>query len=76
MILRVPWIDGATSSTRALVELVDVLPTLADLANIRLPANESFEGESLLDLLRQKEQLLLLSQWPQKHLLHRPRHKK
>eukprot|EP00939_MAST-03C_sp_MAST-3C-sp1_P001298 g1298.t1 len=54
MILRVPWIDSATTSTKALVELVDVLPTLADLAGIPLPANESFEGESLLDLLRQK----------------------
>lgn len=53
MILRVPWIDHDTNATRALVELVDVLPTLAALADLTLPANETFEGVNMLDLLRQ-----------------------
>eukprot|EP00940_MAST-03C_sp_MAST-3C-sp2_P000707 g707.t1 len=54
MIIRVPWLDTATSSSSALVELVDVLPTLADLAKIPLPADETFEGQSLMDIVRQE----------------------
>ena len=34
-----------------LVELVDVLPTIAELAGVALPSNETFDGVSLVPLL-------------------------
>jgi iduronate 2-sulfatase len=59
------WTDGGTSSTdgtggaglvapraASLVELVDVLPTIAALAGVALPANETFDGASMVPLLK------------------------
>jgi len=51
LIVRAPWLARGSGRCDALVELVDVLPTIAELAGIPLPANETFDGLSLLPLL-------------------------
>jgi len=56
LIVRAPWLArrrGSVHATRVaeVVELVDVLPTVAALAGLPLPAGESFDGRSLLPLL-------------------------
>eukprot|EP01065_Artemidia_motanka_P017171 TRINITY_DN2070_c0_g1_i1.p1 TRINITY_DN2070_c0_g1~~TRINITY_DN2070_c0_g1_i1.p1 ORF type:complete len:438 (+),score=136.17 TRINITY_DN2070_c0_g1_i1:333-1646(+) len=50
LIVRVPWLGNAPARSSALVELVDVLPTVADLAGIALP-NETFDGTSFVPVL-------------------------
>ena len=51
LMLRVPWMPTTMgTSTAALVELVDVYPTLAALAGIDV-SSEGLEGKSLLPLL-------------------------
>ena len=50
--LKVPWLPASMGTrTPALVELVDIAPTLAELAGAPLPSNESFDGVSLVPLL-------------------------
>ena len=54
MVLAVPWLPQSHGRrTAALVELVDVYPTLIDLAGVAPPANDSFPlaGTSLVPLL-------------------------
>ena len=51
LMLRVPWLSAAQGrASHALVELVDVYPTLAELAGISLQG-EALEGTSLVPLL-------------------------
>ena len=53
-VLSVPWLPAAHGRRAAApVELVDVMPTLLDLAGVPPPSNDSFplEGVSLLPLL-------------------------
>jgi len=49
LITKVPWIKGGKKSD-ALVEFVDIYPTLCELAGIT-PPNDQLEGESYLSLL-------------------------
>lgn len=56
LIIRAPWLgggggDGDARRSDSLVELVDVLPTIAALAGVPLPPNEAFDGVSMLPLL-------------------------
>lgn len=54
MVLAVPWLPSSHGARSAApVELVDIYPTLIDLAGIPPPANDSFPlaGESLVPLL-------------------------
>lgn len=53
MFIRAPWLTRGGGRSSALVELVDLLPTIADLAGIPLPSNETFDGVSLVPLLQQ-----------------------
>jgi len=58
LIVRAPWLRangstpmGTAARSAAFVELVDVLPTIAELAGVPLPAGESFDGVSMVPLL-------------------------
>ena len=65
LIMRVPNMKTAGQSTSALVELVDLYPTLADLAG--LPINKGLEGNSLRSILDDPMQSIksfAVSQYP------------
>ncbi|MAS98757.1 MAG: hypothetical protein CMF29_07540, partial [Kiritimatiellaceae bacterium] len=49
MIIKVPWMPGATKSD-ALVEALDIYPTLLDLCGVEQPSH--LQGESLVPLLQ------------------------
>jgi len=74
MMIRAPWLNAAGSRSDALVELVDVLPTIAELAGIPLPPDETFDGVSLMPLLQPSGSLrpsvstksAVFSQYPRK----------
>jgi len=52
LIIRAPWLaQSAGTRSRALAELIDVLPTMAGLIGVPLPAGEVFDGKSLAPLL-------------------------
>lgn len=58
LLMRVPWIEGiAGTRTSLLAELVDIMPTLADLAGIPIPEDQGFplEGVSLVPALTGSE---------------------
>ena len=68
LILRVPSKPMATGSTAALVEMVDIYPTLCELADIPKPAH--LEGTSMAPLLEQPNRrwkLAAFSQHPRPH---------
>jgi len=50
-IIRAPWIGNMPRRSAALVELVDLAPTMAALAGIPMPEGEVFDGVSLVPLL-------------------------
>jgi len=74
LIVKVPWLEGtAGTHSNALAELVDVMPTLADLAGIPLPAEQPgdklfpVEGLSLVPaLLGEDVHSAVFSQYPRK----------
>ncbi len=49
LLMRLPGTIGAGQTTDALVELVDLVPTLLDLCGVEIPAN--VQGRSLMPLL-------------------------
>ena len=51
LIIRAPWLGAGAPRVSALVELVDLLPTLTQLAGVSLPPDEQFDGVSLVPLL-------------------------
>jgi iduronate 2-sulfatase len=55
LIIRAPWLSSGSQRVRRrsseLVELVDLLPTIAELASVSLPPDETFDGVSLVPLL-------------------------
>ncbi|GMI15771.1 hypothetical protein TrVE_jg4338 [Triparma verrucosa] len=69
MFIRAPSLVTPGGLTTAPVELVDVYRTVADLANLQIPANESssIDGESLLPLMqgmKDDEVRMAFSQFP------------
>ena len=52
LIISAPWIKAQPRRSDAIVELVDVLPTIAQLAGLALPAGQVFDGASLVPLLQ------------------------
>ena len=54
LLLSVPGIEHPEGSTQALVELVDVYPTLAELAGLPLPSH--LQGTSMVPLLNRPDQ--------------------
>lgn len=54
LIIRAPWIQPeGGQSTLALVELVDLFPTVVDLAGLpAVPTSEGLEGKSLVPVLQ------------------------
>eukprot|EP00041_Stephanoeca_diplocostata_P030796 m.940886 g.940886 ORF g.940886 m.940886 type:complete len:465 (-) comp23830_c1_seq4:363-1757(-) len=79
LIIRAPWLSQPQTLSRnprtaALVELVDIAVTIAELAGITLPANETFDGVSLIPLLtspagranNQSVKSVALSQYPRR----------
>eukprot|EP00656_Telonema_subtile_P007510 TRINITY_DN13522_c0_g1_i2.p1 TRINITY_DN13522_c0_g1~~TRINITY_DN13522_c0_g1_i2.p1 ORF type:complete len:562 (+),score=89.18 TRINITY_DN13522_c0_g1_i2:201-1886(+) len=55
MIIRAPWLKTANVSSAALVEAVDLYPTLSELAGLELPTGEAGEylgGVSLVPVLK------------------------
>lgn len=56
LIVRAPWLGSLPRRSDALVELVDVLPTIAELAGVTLPSDESYDGQSLVPLLSSGEE--------------------
>ncbi len=50
LIIRVPWMEGG-KTTGALVEEVDIYPTLTELCGLKPPENQ-LEGKSLVHLLK------------------------
>ena len=59
LLIRVPWIKPSSSGrhTRALAELIDIFPTLTDLAGIPLPADDELpiDGVSLRPVLEEPQ---------------------
>jgi iduronate 2-sulfatase len=48
LIIRAPWLSGSAGvTTDAIAELVDVFPTIADLAGVQAPAEYGLDGASL-----------------------------
>ena len=51
LVIRVPWIQNQPARSNALVELVDIMPTIIQLAGFDLPQNETIDGTSMVPLL-------------------------
>jgi len=52
VILKVPWLEGGLK-TNALVEFIDIYPTMCELAGLEIP--EHVQGESLLKYMKNPE---------------------
>jgi len=71
LVVSAPWLYTSNSPRRssAIVELVDVLPTIADLAGLTLPDSETFDGKSFVSVLSgetQKSRTEALSCYPRR----------
>jgi hypothetical protein len=53
LVIRAPWLGNVAAGVEreVPVELVDVMPTVLELAGVPLPPGESFDGQSLAELL-------------------------
>lgn len=51
LVISAPWLNSPERSA-GLVELVDLAPTIAELAGLSLPEDETFDGVSLVPVLR------------------------
>jgi arylsulfatase A-like enzyme len=71
--IRVPWkTNSMGKTTSAIVELVDVYPTLVELAGLP-PSHENLEGDSLVPLFENPTttvKLVALSQYPRCRNIH------
>ena len=58
LIIRAPWLHSPPARTNTLVELVDVFPTMADLAGLKLPTGDDLplDGQSVGWALRAQSQ--------------------
>lgn len=68
LIIRAPWLSNGGRAA-GLVELVDLAPTVAELAGIDMPDDEEFDGTSLVPMLMQPEtqvKQIAFSQYPRK----------
>jgi iduronate 2-sulfatase len=73
LIIRAPWLSSGARAA-GLVELVDLAPTIAELAGVSLPTNETpFEGISLVPMLKNPKaevKQAAFSQYP-RHATHK-----
>jgi len=51
LIVRAPWLGAGGRTVTELAELIDVMPTIAELAGVPLPASYGADGESLVPAL-------------------------
>lgn len=51
LLIRAPWLGAGGRTVTELAELVDVMPTIAELAGVPLPASYGVDGESLVPAL-------------------------
>jgi iduronate 2-sulfatase len=53
LLIRAPWLGAAAAGVKrdTPVELIDVMPTILELAGVPLPAGESLDGQSLASLM-------------------------
>eukprot|EP00948_MAST-09A_sp_MAST-9A-sp1_P001036 g1036.t1 len=71
LIVKVPWLNTVNRSSD-FVELVDILPTIVELAGLSLPAGETFDGISFVPLMNKtnssynNSKLSAFSQYPKK----------
>lgn len=65
LLISVPGLKNAGSSNAALVEFVDIYPTLAELCGLSLPNH--LEGTSLLPLLKNKAKAIKTAAFSQYH---------
>ena len=53
LLVHAPWLPSSYGRRSSqLVELVDLLPTVCELAGVALPTNQSYDGVSLVPILR------------------------
>ena len=50
-LIKAPWLKDAPARAGAIIELVDIMPTIVELAGLKLPPNETLDGVSLVPLL-------------------------
>ncbi len=51
-LVHVPWLEGSHGKRSSqLVEMIDLLPTLVELAGLSLPTNQTYDGVSLVRVL-------------------------
>merc|ERR1711865_1227158 len=51
MLIRAPWIKNPPARSDALVELVDIMPTIIELAGFENPPGETIDGVSVVHLM-------------------------
>mmetsp|Transcript_30084 Transcript_30084/g.79257 ORF Transcript_30084/g.79257 Transcript_30084/m.79257 type:complete len:559 (-) Transcript_30084:61-1737(-) len=71
LIVRAPWVRGSAGlQAGTLAELVDVMPTLAELAGVDLPSGEALDGTSLVPAMQGSPEVQVkpgsLSQFPRR----------